>query len=66
MQDFLHNIFSATDMVFHYFFPSDPPRPLSQTPYTSFQFNSRLTALDGKRRFALAAAASHKEEVGRL
>jgi len=25
-----------------------------------------LTALDGKRRFALAAAASHKEEVGRL
>lgn len=26
----------------------------------------KLTALDGKRRFALAAAASHKEEVGRL
>ncbi|XP_020408342.1 exocyst complex component SEC6 isoform X1 [Zea mays] len=26
----------------------------------------RLIALDGKRRFALAAAASHKEEVGRL
>ncbi|XP_071923488.1 exocyst complex component SEC6-like isoform X1 [Coffea arabica] len=26
----------------------------------------RLTALDGKRRFALAAAESHKEEVGRL
>ncbi|KAI4305803.1 hypothetical protein L6164_029146 [Bauhinia variegata] len=26
----------------------------------------RLSALDGKRRFALAAAASHKEEVGRL
>ncbi|KAK6940100.1 Exocyst complex component EXOC3/Sec6 [Dillenia turbinata] len=26
----------------------------------------RLTALDGKRRFALAAAASHKDEVGRL
>jgi exocyst complex component 3 len=26
----------------------------------------RLTALDGKRRFALAAASSHKEEVGRL
>ncbi|XP_019175324.1 PREDICTED: exocyst complex component SEC6 isoform X1 [Ipomoea nil] len=26
----------------------------------------RLTALDGKRRFALAAAASHEEEVGRL
>ncbi|XP_062222006.1 exocyst complex component SEC6-like isoform X1 [Phragmites australis] len=26
----------------------------------------RLTALDGKRRCALAAAASHKEEVGRL
>ncbi|XP_022867638.1 exocyst complex component SEC6-like [Olea europaea var. sylvestris] len=26
----------------------------------------RLTALDGKRRFALAAAASHKEEVGIL
>ncbi|KAK3155290.1 hypothetical protein QOZ80_2BG0201290 [Eleusine coracana subsp. coracana] len=26
----------------------------------------RLTTLDGKRRFALAAAASHKEEVGRL
>ncbi|RAL46998.1 hypothetical protein DM860_017039 [Cuscuta australis] len=26
----------------------------------------RLTALDGKRRFALAAAASHKEEIGRL
>ncbi|GJW75641.1 exocyst complex component SEC6 [Tanacetum coccineum] len=26
----------------------------------------RLTALDGKRRFALAAAGSHKEEVGRL
>ncbi|KMZ63677.1 putative Exocyst complex component sec6 [Zostera marina] len=26
----------------------------------------RLTALDSKRRFALAAAASHKEEVGRL
>ncbi|KAJ8755548.1 hypothetical protein K2173_022127 [Erythroxylum novogranatense] len=26
----------------------------------------RLTALDGKRRFALAAAQSHKEEVGRL
>ncbi|XP_039010663.1 exocyst complex component SEC6 [Hibiscus syriacus] len=26
----------------------------------------RLTALDGKRRFALAAVASHKEEVGRL
>ncbi|XP_047178622.1 exocyst complex component SEC6-like [Vigna umbellata] len=26
----------------------------------------RLTALDGKRSFALAAAASHKEEVGRL
>ncbi|XP_062158921.1 exocyst complex component SEC6 [Alnus glutinosa] len=26
----------------------------------------RLTALDGKRRFALAAAASHKEEVGKL
>uniref|UniRef100_A0A453PJS0 Exocyst complex component Sec6 n=1 Tax=Aegilops tauschii subsp. strangulata TaxID=200361 RepID=A0A453PJS0_AEGTS len=25
-----------------------------------------LTALDGKRRFALAAAGSHKEEVGRL
>ncbi|GAV72472.1 hypothetical protein CFOL_v3_15960, partial [Cephalotus follicularis] len=26
----------------------------------------RLTALDGKRRFALAATGSHKEEVGRL
>ncbi|ONK66124.1 uncharacterized protein A4U43_C06F4390 [Asparagus officinalis] len=26
----------------------------------------KLTALDGKRRFALAAAESHKEEVGRL
>ncbi|KAL5180906.1 Exocyst complex component SEC6 [Glycine soja] len=26
----------------------------------------RLTALDGKRRFALAAAGSHKEEIGRL
>ncbi|KAM5550837.1 hypothetical protein ABKV19_027273 [Rosa sericea] len=26
----------------------------------------RLTALDGKRRFALAAAGSHKEEVGML
>lgn len=26
----------------------------------------RLTALDGKRRFALAAVASHKEEVGRI
>ncbi|GKB62890.1 exocyst complex component SEC6, partial [Tanacetum coccineum] len=26
----------------------------------------RLTALDGKRRFTLAAAESHKEEVGRL
>ncbi|XP_044489657.1 exocyst complex component SEC6 [Mangifera indica] len=26
----------------------------------------RLTALDGKRRFALAAAASHPEEVGKL
>ncbi|KAH0684814.1 hypothetical protein KY289_022566 [Solanum tuberosum] len=26
----------------------------------------RLTALDGKRRFALAAVGSHKEEVGRL
>ncbi|PSS31680.1 Exocyst complex component like [Actinidia chinensis var. chinensis] len=26
----------------------------------------RLTALDGKRRFALAAASSHKEEIGRL
>ncbi|KMZ56807.1 Exocyst complex component SEC6 [Zostera marina] len=26
----------------------------------------RLSALDSKRRFALAAAASHKEEVGRL
>ncbi|XP_020090381.1 exocyst complex component SEC6 isoform X2 [Ananas comosus] len=26
----------------------------------------KLAALDGKRRFALAAAASHKEEVGRL
>ncbi|XP_058096627.1 exocyst complex component SEC6-like isoform X2 [Magnolia sinica] len=26
----------------------------------------RLTALDGKRRFALAAAASHKDEAGRL
>ncbi|XP_031254403.1 exocyst complex component SEC6-like isoform X1 [Pistacia vera] len=26
----------------------------------------RLTALDGKRRFALAAAASHEDEVGRL
>ncbi|KAK3428045.1 hypothetical protein EUGRSUZ_F04156 [Eucalyptus grandis] len=26
----------------------------------------RLTALDGKRRFALAAAASHRDEVGRL
>ncbi|XP_073010265.1 exocyst complex component SEC6 [Typha latifolia] len=26
----------------------------------------KLTALDGKRRFALAAAGSHKEEVGRL
>ncbi|KAJ8537981.1 hypothetical protein K7X08_014521 [Anisodus acutangulus] len=26
----------------------------------------RLTTLDGKRRFALAAAGSHKEEVGRL
>ncbi|KAK1393051.1 exocyst complex component SEC6 [Heracleum sosnowskyi] len=26
----------------------------------------RLTALDGKRRFALAAASSHKEEAGRL
>lgn len=26
----------------------------------------RLTALDGKRRFALAAASSHKEEVGKL
>lgn len=26
----------------------------------------RLTALDGKRRFALAAVASHKEEVGKL
>lgn len=29
-------------------------------------FSQRLKALDGKRRFALAAAASHKEEVGRL
>ncbi|XP_048131260.1 exocyst complex component SEC6 isoform X3 [Rhodamnia argentea] len=26
----------------------------------------KLTALDGKRRFALAAAASHRDEVGRL
>lgn len=26
----------------------------------------RLTILDGKRRFALAAASSHKEEVGKL
>ncbi|KAK9682065.1 hypothetical protein RND81_10G047900 [Saponaria officinalis] len=26
----------------------------------------RLTALDGKRRFALAAVASHKEEAGRI
>ncbi|XVE63730.1 hypothetical protein DITRI_Ditri07aG0043300 [Diplodiscus trichospermus] len=26
----------------------------------------RLTALDGKRRFVLAAVASYKEEVGRL
>ncbi|GFS33049.1 similar to SEC6 [Actinidia rufa] len=26
----------------------------------------RLTAFDGKRRFALAAASSHREEVGRL
>ncbi|KAJ1413621.1 putative exocyst complex subunit SEC6 [Sesbania bispinosa] len=26
----------------------------------------RLTALDGKPKFALAAATSHKEEVGRL
>ncbi|KAH6827880.1 SEC6 [Perilla frutescens var. hirtella] len=26
----------------------------------------RLTALDGKRRFALATASSHEEEVGRL
>ncbi|KAK4390175.1 Exocyst complex component SEC6 [Sesamum angolense] len=26
----------------------------------------RLTALDGKRRFALAAVSSHEEEVGRL
>uniref|UniRef100_A0A6N2M8W4 Uncharacterized protein n=1 Tax=Salix viminalis TaxID=40686 RepID=A0A6N2M8W4_SALVM len=26
----------------------------------------RLTSLDGKRRFALATAGSHKEEVGRL
>ncbi|XP_074567206.1 exocyst complex component SEC6 [Curcuma longa] len=26
----------------------------------------KLAALDGKRRFALAAASSHKEEVGRL
>ncbi|XP_078435357.1 SEC6 [Wolffia australiana] len=26
----------------------------------------RLTALDGKRRFALAALASHKDEIGRL
>ncbi|KAG8383031.1 hypothetical protein BUALT_Bualt05G0142000 [Buddleja alternifolia] len=26
----------------------------------------RLTALDGKRRFALAAASSHEEEIGRL
>uniref|UniRef100_A0A0D6QUE4 Uncharacterized protein n=1 Tax=Araucaria cunninghamii TaxID=56994 RepID=A0A0D6QUE4_ARACU len=26
----------------------------------------RLTALDGKRRFALAAASSHKEEAGKL
>nr|XP_043639938.1 exocyst complex component SEC6 [Erigeron canadensis]XP_043639939.1 exocyst complex component SEC6 [Erigeron canadensis]XP_043639940.1 exocyst complex component SEC6 [Erigeron canadensis] len=26
----------------------------------------RLTALDGKRRFALATAGSHKDEVGRL
>ncbi|KAL4565917.1 hypothetical protein LXL04_030023 [Taraxacum kok-saghyz] len=26
----------------------------------------RLTALDGKRRFALAAASTHEEEVGRL
>ncbi|KAJ4705272.1 Exocyst complex component SEC6 [Melia azedarach] len=26
----------------------------------------RLTALDGKRRFALATAASHEDEVGRL
>ncbi|PWA98038.1 hypothetical protein CTI12_AA023760 [Artemisia annua] len=26
----------------------------------------RLTALDGTRRFALAAAGSHKEEVGRV
>ncbi|GLT29859.1 hypothetical protein SLA2020_046970 [Shorea laevis] len=26
----------------------------------------RLTALDGKRRFALAAASSHEEEVGKL
>lgn len=29
-------------------------------------FSQRLKALDGKRRFALAAAASHEEEVGRL
>ncbi|XP_042006105.1 exocyst complex component SEC6 isoform X1 [Salvia splendens] len=26
----------------------------------------RLTALDGKRRFALAAASSHEDEIGRL
>nr|GEZ88523.1 exocyst complex component SEC6 [Tanacetum cinerariifolium] len=34
--------------------------------YHKFAIFQRLTALDGKRRFALAAAGSHKEEVGRL
>nr|GLL25318.1 exocyst complex component SEC6 isoform X2 [Ipomoea trifida] len=45
------------------------PRPASAASPSqrrSAQPPPRLTALDGKRRFALAAASSHEEEVGRL
>nr|GLL46336.1 exocyst complex component SEC6 isoform X2 [Ipomoea trifida] len=50
---------------------AQPPQPrpasaASPSQRRSAQPPPRLTALDGKRRFALAAASSHEEEVGRL
>nr|GMC69051.1 exocyst complex component SEC6 [Ipomoea batatas] len=50
--------------------PAQLPQPRPASAASPSQRRSaqlpRLTALDGKRRFALAAASSHEEEVGRL
>ena len=60
----LINTYEA-DRILPYLLNSLVLYPFSSV-YLAKYFWQRLTALDGKRRFALAAVASHKEEVGRI